>query len=83
MLIGIPVYEGVDLLDVTGPLEMFGWLASNGVDAQVRVLGATIDEVTTRDGFRFRPHDAFGAVPHLDVLWSCGCPAARRRPCGA
>jgi hypothetical protein len=25
MLIGIPIYGGVDLLDVTGPYEMFSW----------------------------------------------------------
>jgi len=25
MKIGIPIYEGVNLLDVTGPLEMFFW----------------------------------------------------------
>lgn len=28
MIIGIPVYEKVDLLDVAGPYEMFGWVAS-------------------------------------------------------
>ena len=25
MIIGIPVYDQVDLLDVTGPYEMFRW----------------------------------------------------------
>jgi putative intracellular protease/amidase len=25
MRLGIPVYEGVNLLDVAGPLEMFYW----------------------------------------------------------
>ena len=33
MLIGMPVYEGVDLLDVTGPYEMFGW-----ADLEVRLF---------------------------------------------
>jgi hypothetical protein len=26
MIIGIPIYEGVDLLDVMGPSEMFRWI---------------------------------------------------------
>lgn len=26
MILGIPVYEGVDLLDVAGPYEMFRWV---------------------------------------------------------
>ena len=25
MIIGMPVYDGVDMLDVTGPFEMFDW----------------------------------------------------------
>jgi cyclohexyl-isocyanide hydratase len=28
--LGIPVYQGVDLLDVTGPLEMFNWAGHDG-----------------------------------------------------
>jgi putative intracellular protease/amidase len=33
MLIGISVYEGVDLMDVTAPYEIFNWAsaATNGV----------------------------------------------------
>ncbi len=30
MIIGIPVYDGVDLLDVTGPYEMFKWMKRRG-----------------------------------------------------
>jgi putative intracellular protease/amidase len=28
MTIGIPVYQGVDLFDMTGPYEMFKWADS-------------------------------------------------------
>jgi hypothetical protein len=30
MKLGIPIYEGVNLLDVAGPLEMFYWANSTG-----------------------------------------------------
>jgi len=30
MKIGMPVYQGVDLLDVAGPHEMFGWMNQGG-----------------------------------------------------
>ena len=36
MLIGIPIYGGVDLLDVTGPHEMFSW-----ADFDVQLFGVT------------------------------------------
>ena len=29
MIIGIPVYQGVNLLDVAGPYEMFSWIPGN------------------------------------------------------
>src|SRR4051812_12878075 len=72
MLIGIAAYEGVDLLDVAGPYEMFGWLSTYGVDAEVRVLAESPDEIATRDGFRLLPHAVFADTPHLDVLWVPG-----------
>ncbi|MET3991828.1 putative intracellular protease/amidase [Bradyrhizobium sp. S3.9.2] len=35
MKIGIPVYDGVDMLDVAGPFEMFDW-----ADFDVEVVAA-------------------------------------------
>ena len=36
MKLGIAVYEGVDLLDVAGPYEMFKWVdASKGLDVVI------------------------------------------------
>ena len=41
MIIGMPVYDGVDLLDVAGPHEMFNWmkqsLKKSGVEIEVRL----------------------------------------------
>jgi cyclohexyl-isocyanide hydratase len=71
MIIGIPVYQGVDLLDVTGPHEILKWLG-NRVDVQL--IAEKIDEqgITTRDGFTFKANKTFDNAPRLDVLWVPG-----------
>ena len=51
--IGILVYEGVDLLDVAVPFELFGWVASADSTLSVRLVAAKAGRVTTRDRFRF------------------------------
>ncbi|HEY1527534.1 MAG TPA: DJ-1/PfpI family protein [Candidatus Angelobacter sp.] len=71
MKLGIPVYEGVDLLDVAGPYEMFKWVdASKGLD--VVIVSADGRPVKTLNGVRFEPHASFAATPSLDVLWVPG-----------
>jgi cyclohexyl-isocyanide hydratase len=72
MIIGIPVYEGVDLLDVTGPHEIFGWMKTADPSVDVRVIAACAGEVTSRDGFTFKAPWSFADVPRLDVLWTPG-----------
>jgi cyclohexyl-isocyanide hydratase len=72
MIIGIPVYDGVDLLDVTGPYEMFNWMPSAGQSVEVLVLAETDGKKTSRDGFTFLPHKSFRDAPQLDVLWVPG-----------
>jgi transcriptional regulator GlxA family with amidase domain len=84
MIIGIPVYDGVDLLDVMGPYEMFKWIDSPEVTVEVRIIGMTARNVTTRDGVTFRPHMSFRQIERsdtrLDVIWvPGGDPAALRR----
>ena len=75
--IGIPVYEGVDLLDFAGPHEMFGWVNSSGnlpsgesVDVQLLSEGA--QDVTTRDGVTVKIADSFADAGQLDVIWVPG-----------
>lgn len=71
MKLGIPVYEGVDLLDVAGPYEMFKWVdPAKGLETII--LSADGASVTTRDGIRFEAHASFAGTPTLDVLWVPG-----------
>lgn len=71
MRLGIPVYEGVDLLDVAGPYEMFKWVdPSKGLETVI--LSADGRPVTTINGIRFEAHASFAATPKLDVLWVPG-----------
>lgn len=71
--IGIPVYQDVDLLDVTGPHEIFKWMEDKPnrlVDVQL--IAATMDDIKTRDGFVFKPNKTFDNASRLDVLWVPG-----------
>jgi transcriptional regulator GlxA family with amidase domain len=71
MIIGIPVYQKVDLLDVTAPHEVFKWM--DVPDIEVRLLAAsTRDPIVTRDGFRFLASHRFADTSDLDVLWVPG-----------
>lgn len=75
MLIGIPVYEGVDLMDVTAPYEIFKWTrdpyGGNVSDFDAVVVAET-DEVTSRDGLTFKAQERFDSVGQLDVIWVPG-----------
>jgi len=71
MKLGIPVYEGVNLLDVAGPYEMFTWVdQKEGLDPVI--LSASGGPVTSMNRVRFEAHASFCAVPALDVLWVPG-----------
>ena len=75
MLIGMPVYQGVDLLDVTGPHEVLGWMKDlAGIDVTIQLFAKTVDcnGITTRDGFTFKADKPFLPAPKLDVLWVPG-----------
>jgi transcriptional regulator GlxA family with amidase domain len=72
MIIGIPVYHNVDLLDVTGPYEMFQWMNQYGVQVDVQVIAETAGEITSRDGFTFKARTSFRDVTMLDALWVPG-----------
>jgi cyclohexyl-isocyanide hydratase len=70
MIIGIPVYQGVDLLDVTGPHEVFSWMKG---DFDIRVIAASTDKpIVTRDKFSFNASHSFAQTPKVDVLWVPG-----------
>lgn len=70
MIIGIPVYQLVDLLDVAGPHEMFKWMSRPAAD--VRLIAETPAEITTRDGLTFKAPYGFDEIETVDVLWVPG-----------
>ena len=55
MILGIPVYKGVDVLDVTGPFEMLNWA---GFD--VRIAAETPGHIPCRGGISI-------VAPHASV----------------
>ena len=69
MIIGIPVYDGVDLLDVAGPHEIFGWMDPK---VDLRVVAASKKPISTRDNLGLIPSHTFDETPALDVLWVPG-----------
>lgn len=77
MIVGIPVYQGVDLLDVTGPHEVLKWMRK---PPSVELIAATRADIKTRDGFVFKPNKTFKTASKLDVLWvPGGAPDALKR----
>ncbi len=68
MKIGIPVYDGVDMLDVTGPFEMFDWA---GFDVEVVADAAGSKRFRSR-GFSFDVEISFDRVGQYDVVWVPG-----------
>jgi transcriptional regulator GlxA family with amidase domain len=71
MKLGIPVYNGVNLLDVAGPYEMFNWVEKDkGLETVILSDGG--GPVKTMNGVRFEAHASFAATPALDVLWVPG-----------
>ena len=67
LLVGMPVYEAVDMLDVTGPYEMLSWA---GID--VELVAARKGMYCFRNGFRFEVTKSFAKASRYDVLWVPG-----------
>jgi len=63
----IPVYQGIDLLDVCGPSEMFSW-AGYTVDLVAEVPGA----VTCNNGFVLSVANGLGQAAPAEALWIPG-----------
>jgi transcriptional regulator GlxA family with amidase domain len=67
MNIGMPVYDDVDLLDVTGPFEMFTW-AKFSID----LLAAKPGLIRFRNGFPFQVTKSFDDAGDYDAIWVPG-----------
>ena len=74
MIIGIPIYQKVDLLDVAAPYEIFSLLGEfdQALQVEVYLIAAKPGTIKTRDGLMIKPHKIFSEVPALDVLWVPG-----------
>ena len=66
-MIVIPVYEDVDVLDVTGPFEMFRW-----ANLEVRLVAQTAGRITCNGGLILDVDTTFADAPAGDVLWTPG-----------
>lgn len=76
MKLGMPIYDGVNLLDVAGPLEMFHWAGQRNSLETVLVTSKG-HGVTSINGVRFEAQASFAEAPALDILWvPGGSPAA-------
>lgn len=67
MKIGIPVYDGVDMLDVAGPFEMFGWAKFD-----VEIVAAEPGLKQFRAGFRYEVTKSFAECTQYDAVWVPG-----------
>ena len=67
MIIGIPVYDDVDLLDVAGPFEMFGW-----AEIDVELVAEKPGLVKFRNAFPFQVNKGFKDAGRYDVVWVPG-----------
>jgi transcriptional regulator GlxA family with amidase domain len=67
MLIGIPLYDGVDVLDVTGPFEMFDWAGF-----EVQLCAHKRGPITCRGGIVIQVEHTFARAKQYDVLWTPG-----------
>jgi len=73
MIIGIPVYQDVDLLDVAGPKEIFSWIPENfGITVELIADKANNKTIKSRDGLIFTAPNTFEDIPKVDVLWVPG-----------
>lgn len=78
--VAILVYDGVTLLDVAGPAEVFKTANRFGADYQIVLLSPTGEDVTSNLGFGIAVDDAVSTEPVADTYLVPGCDDYPRRP---
>ncbi|CAK28012.1 Possible transcriptional regulator [Synechococcus sp. RCC307] len=73
--LGVVLFEGFELLDVFGPLEMFGLAAEH---FEIRLISETGGVVASRQGPKSVCDDSFQSAPAIDVLLVPGGIGTRR-----
>lgn len=80
-VVAIPVYDGVDLMDIAAPREMFTWPKSDTLEMVVYFIGQEDSSgrfpaipVSTRDGLKIIPDAAYGdkAIQSPNLIWVPG-----------
>src|SRR5471030_2716343 len=73
-VIGIPIYDGVDLMDVAAPTEVFSCLVGKWTERRVKIyhVADRKAKVLTRDGTILYPSKTFAQLPKVDLLWTPG-----------
>lgn len=74
-ILGVVLFEGFELLDVFGPLEMFGLAADH---FEIRLISETGGVVASRQGPKSVSDDSFNTAPAIDVLLVPGGIGTRR-----
>ena len=74
-ILGVVLFEGFELLDVFGPLEMFGLAADH---FEIRLISETGGVVASRQGPKSVCDDSFQSAPAIDVLLVPGGIGTRR-----
>ncbi len=74
MIIGIPIFQKVDLLDVAAAVEVFTSMKSYApqLGAEIWLIAEDDCDVVTRVGVTLKPQKCFEEVPVVDVLWVPG-----------
>ncbi|WP_413297024.1 DJ-1/PfpI family protein [Synechococcus sp. MIT S9452] len=73
--LGVVLFEGFELLDVFGPLEMFGLAADH---FEIRLIAENGGVVASRQGPKSVCDDSFQSAPAIDVLLVPGGIGTRR-----
>ncbi|WP_353223333.1 DJ-1/PfpI family protein [Salinisphaera sp. C84B14] len=82
MQIGIYIYDGAEVLDFSGPYEVFSTASRIGpMDLQPRLLASGPGVVTARGGLRVLPDEVIGVTSALDVLIVAGGEHERALSC--
>ena len=74
MIIGIPIYPQVDLLDVAAPVEIFDTMKQSApqLGVEIYLIAENHKPVISRSGVVLTPQKSFHEVPAVDVLWVPG-----------
>ncbi|HWS70761.1 MAG TPA: DJ-1/PfpI family protein [Thermoanaerobaculia bacterium] len=81
--IGIPIYPGVDLIDVAGAYDIFSRIPTpwQGREFKTLVVAETLDTVMTGQGLAITPHATFADCGRLSLLWVPGATEPKVNDC--